>query len=262
LSLEGVRKVFGEGPDARVALDGVELSVAGGEFVAIVGSNGAGKTTLLNVVAGRVLPDRGRVHLDDADITAWPDFRRAAQVATVFQDPRAGTAPDMTVEENLALAVRRGLRRGLGRGVTPQRRAEFAAALAPLGLGLESRLRARVGDLSGGERQALTLLMATVGRPRVLLLDEHTAALDPRTAVIIRELTDRIVSSGRMTTLMVTHDLQQAVDTGNRLIMLHRGAVVLDIAGREKQRLTVPELFRRFQRARGEAVTDERLVLG
>lgn len=242
--------------DARPALDGVSLALAPGDFVVVIGSNGAGKSTLLNAVAGAVMVDAGRIVLDGADITGLAEHRRAGLIARVFQDPMAGTAAAMTVEENLALAERRGQRRRFSAHLDAERRARYRAELAALGLGLEGRLSVPVAQLSGGQRQSLSLVMATLSAPKLLLLDEHTAALDPRTAALVMEATVAAIAAHRLTALMVTHNMRQAIQFGNRLVMMHAGRVRLDVAGAEKAALTPEALVRRFD------LTDDRLLLG
>jgi putative ABC transport system ATP-binding protein len=257
-----VRRVFLRGTaDEVVALDDIRLALESGEFVTVVGANGAGKSTLLNVVAGTQPVDAGRVELDGRDVTALPAYTRARFIGRVTQDPKAGTAASLSVEQNLALALLRGQARGLGQGVTPERRALFRRALAPLGLGLEARLATLASSLSGGQRQALALVLATLVPPRLLLLDEHTAALDPRTAPLVLDITRRLVEEQRITTLMVTHNIEQALAYGSRLLMLHAGRIVLDIAGQAKQALTVAELLARYERQAGERLTDDRVLL-
>ena len=262
LDLINVRKTFNKGTiNQRVALDGINLHLEDGDFVTVIGGNGAGKSTMLNAVAGVWPVDDGRIILDGEDITALPDYKRAKYIGRVFQDPMMGTAPNMQLEENLALAMRRGQRRGLGWGVTRAEREEYREKLRGLGLGLESRLTTKVSTLSGGQRQALTLLMATLKRPKLLLLDELTAALDPKTAAKVMELTDRIVREGQLTTLMITHNMRDAIQYGNRLIMLHDGHVILDIAGEEKKKLTVPDLLEQFTKASGDEFANDRAIL-
>lgn len=257
LVLKDVFKVFNPGTqDEKVAIDSLNLSVADGDFVTVIGSNGAGKSTLLNCVAGTHRPDGGSVIVDGRDVTRSPEHRRARYLARVFQDPTLGTAAAMTIEENLSLAELRGRKRGLGRGVTKERRARYREVLRVLALGLEDRLRDRVGLLSGGQRQSLALLMTTLSMPRLLLLDEHTAALDPRTAGKVMELTDRMVGENRLTTLMVTHNMNQALKHGNRMIMLHQGRVRMDVSGDKKQNLTVREVVAKF----GKTLKDETLL--
>jgi len=247
LRLEALRLTFHPGtPNARVALDGLGLTLNAGDFAVIIGSNGSGKSTLLNTVAGALVPDSGNIVLHGQDVTRLPVHHRAAHIGRVFQDPMLGTAPALTIEENLALAGRRGLRRGLALALNAHNRQRFAEVLAPFGLGLETRMRTPAGKLSGGQRQVLALLMAAMRQPELLLLDEHTAALDPCTAALVMQATGRIVQQAGMTALMVTHNMQQAIAFGNRLIALHGGRVRLDIAGAAKQALTVTDLIERF----------------
>ena len=262
LDLINVRKTFNKGTiNQRVALDGINLHLDDGDFVTVIGGNGAGKSTMLNAVAGVWPVDDGRIILDGEDITALPDYKRAKYIGRVFQDPMMGTAPNMQLEENLALAMRRGQRRGLAWGVTKEEKEQYRKLLGNLGLGLESRLSTKVATLSGGQRQALTLLMATLKRPKLLLLDEHTAALDPKTAAKVMELTDRIVREGQLTTMMITHNMRDAIQYGNRLIMLHEGHIILDIAGEEKKNLTVPDLLEQFTKASGDEFANDRAIL-
>jgi putative tryptophan/tyrosine transport system ATP-binding protein len=262
LRLSGVRRAFLPGtPDEVVALDDVRLALEPGEFVTVVGANGAGKSTLLNVIAGTQPVDHGRVDLDGRDVTPLPAYARARFIGRVTQDPKAGTAANLSVEQNMALALLRGQARGLGQGVTTERRALFRRALVPLGLGLEARLAAPAGTLSGGQRQALALVLATLVAPRLLLLDEHTAALDPRAALLVLEITQRLVEEQRITTLMVTHNVEHALRYGSRLLMLHAGGIVLDIAGEAKQALSVVELLALYERQAGERLTDDRVLL-
>ncbi len=262
LRLDGLRKVFFRGTaDEVVALSDVHLTVAPGEFLTIVGSNGAGKSTLLNVIGGLQSVEGGRVELDGRDVTAVPVHDRARHVGRVSQDPKAGTAASLSVEQNLALALLRGQPRGLGQGVNAERRERFRFALATLGLGLETRLAVSTGTLSGGQRQALALVMATIVSPRLLLLDEHTTSLDPRTAPIVLAITQRLVEEGRITTLMVTHNMEHAIRYGTRLLMMHGGRIMLDIAGAAKRALTVAELVARFEQQAADHVVDDRLLL-
>lgn len=243
------------------ALNNISLQLAEGDFVSVIGSNGAGKSTLLNCVAGGFYPDSGTITIGDRDVTGWPEHRRAAFIARVFQNPLLGTCPSATIEQNMALARLRGKSRGLGRGVRKGDRENFRQALATLGLGLESRLQDRVGLLSGGQRQALTMLMATMVRPEVLLLDEHLAALDPKTSSQILAITTELVNREHLTTLMITHNMQHAISYGNRLIMLHQGRVLLDLHGEEKNRLTVQDLLAQFYAAQGEELALDSLLL-
>ncbi|KJE25883.1 ABC transporter family protein [Geobacillus kaustophilus] len=262
LQLNGIYKVFHEGtPDEKIALQNVDLSLQKGDFVTIIGSNGAGKSTLMNLISGVLFPDEGTIWIDGQDVTMMPEYVRSRYIGRVFQDPMAGTAPNMTIEENLALAYARNQTRTLRRGVTKKRRDEFRELLATLHLGLEDRLQAKVGLLSGGERQALSLLMATFTEPSILLLDEHTAALDPARAELITNLTKEIVERYRLTTLMVTHNMQQAINLGNRLIMMDKGQIILEVDEKEKKRLTVEKLLAEFRRIRGEQLASDRAVL-
>lgn len=263
LHIEDVTKVFFPGTaNERVALTSVSLTLGAGEFVTVIGSNGAGKSTLLNVAAGTLRPESGTVTIDGADVTALPDHLRARDVARVFQDPMAGTAPNLTIEENLAIAYERGKRRGLRRGVTAAKRELFRRELATLELGLEDRLKAKVGVLSGGQRQALSLLMATFSEPKILLLDEHTAALDPQRAALVARLTAEAVTRHHLTTLMVTHNMAQALELGTRLVMMHEGRVILDLDAEAKSRATVADLLREFEKIKGGgAGFDDRTLL-
>ncbi|WP_413451839.1 ATP-binding cassette domain-containing protein [Georgenia phoenicis] len=260
LTIDSVTKTFFPGtPNERIALAGITLHLEPGEFTTVIGSNGAGKSTLLNTIAGKISPDSGTVTVDGEDVTRLPDHRRAAHLGRVFQDPLAGTAPDMTIEENLAIAYARGKSRGLRLGVTKAKREFFRSELESLELGLENRLRMKVGLLSGGQRQALSLLMATFSEPKILLLDEHTAALDPQRADLITRLTAEAVERHHLTTLMVTHNMDQALRVGTRLIMMHEGRVVVDIAGERKQRASVQDLLQAF--AQAGAGLDDRTLL-
>ncbi|MCB9078014.1 MAG: ATP-binding cassette domain-containing protein [Anaerolineaceae bacterium] len=262
LKLTNLSMVFNPGSINEVrALTDVSLHLPPGEFVSVIGSNGAGKSTLLNTIAGVFPVTQGRITIDGQDVTAWPEHRRAALVGRVFQDPLLGTAASMTIEQNLTLAIKRGLRRGLRRGVTPHLRARFREALAQFGLGLEDRLDARVRLLSGGQRQTLTLLMATLAQPKVLLLDEHTAALDPATAHRIVTLTNDIVGQTHLTTLMVTHNMKQALEMGARTLMMHNGEILFDFAGQERANLTVAGLLEMFAQVRQQELADDRLLL-
>ncbi|HLT57324.1 MAG: ATP-binding cassette domain-containing protein [Limnochordales bacterium] len=262
LVLEKLTKTFPVGGGSvKVAVDRVDLLIEKGQFVTVIGSNGAGKSTLLNLIGGRFLPDRGRIILDGVDITRWSEHRRAQYVGRVFQDPLQGTAASMTIEENLSMAERRGQRRTLARGVTRAGRERYRQLLAQLGLGLETRLHSEVGLLSGGQRQSLSLLMATMTHPALLLLDEHTAALDPKTARQVLDLTAKIVAEYGLTTLMVTHNLEHALRMGDRTIMMHEGRIVLDLSGPERDRMTVQDLLQEFSRVRGEELLDDRLLL-
>ncbi len=263
IRLEDITVTFGRGtPMETTALRSLDLAIPAGQFVTVIGSNGAGKSTVLNVLTGDAPVERGRVVIDDEDVTAWGSPRRAALVARVFQDPLAGSCADLSIEENLALAAARGARRGFSLAIDSRRRDDFRARLNRLGLGLESRLGDRMGLLSGGQRQAVSLLMATLQPMKILLLDEHTAALDPKTAEFVLALTEQIVSEQKLTTLMVTHSMRQALDHGDRIVMLHEGRVVLDVAGKERQGLDVPDLLALFAKHRGETLADDALLLG
>jgi putative ABC transport system ATP-binding protein len=262
VEVAGLTKRFLRGTPTEVtALDDLSLAVPPGDFVTLIGPNGAGKSTLLRAISGAVAVDAGRVVLGGTDVTRTPEHRRARFVGRVDQDPLGSTAPMMTIEENLAMAARRGQPRGLAVAVTPARRRWFRELLAELDLGLEARLGVRVGTLSGGQRQALALVMATMGDPPVLLLDEHTASLDPRVGRQVMEITDRLVGRRRLTTLMVTHNMEQAIRWGNRLVMMSAGRVVLDIRSPEKQGLGVADLVERFQRRTGEVFAEDRALL-
>ncbi len=262
IAVDHLTKIFHRGDVNEVkALDDVRLHLEKGAFVTVIGSNGAGKSTLLNCLAGAYPVDGGRILLEGRDVTAWPEHRRARFIGRVFQDPLVGTSASLTIEQNLALALKRGLSRGLRRGVKPSDRDRFRERLRVLGLGLEDRLRQKAGLLSGGQRQALTMVMATLVRPKLLLLDEHTAALDPKTARQILDLTRDIIENRRLTALMVTHNMTQALEMGDRLVMLHRGRVILDIEGEEKRKTTVEDLLERFHVRQGEAYASDRGLL-
>lgn len=263
MQAQGLFKTFNPGtPIENPALRGLDLSIPTGQFLTVIGSNGAGKSTLLNAVSGDLRVDAGSIAIDGQDVTRLTAWQRAGMVARVFQDPMAGTCEALSIEENLALAWKRGSGRGLKRALTPAVRETFRARLATLKLGLENRLSDRMGLLSGGQRQAVSLLMASLQPSRILLLDEHTAALDPKTAAFVMELTETIVRENRLTTLMVTHSMRQALDHGDRTIMLHQGQVVLDVEGDTRARMEVPDLLAMFERTRGEALSDDALLLG
>lgn len=262
LKLSHVKKTFNRGTvTEKRALTGVDLTLVDGDFVTVIGGNGAGKSTLLNMIAGVYPLDSGTIELDGVDISRLSEPKRAQYLGRVFQDPMRGTAADMQIDENLALARRRGKHRGLAWGITKQEKDEYPELLATLGLGLENRMTAKVGLLSGGQRQALTLLMATLTDPKLLLLDEHTAALDPKTAAKVLDLTERIVSERRLTTLMVTHNMNDAIRLGNRLIMMSDGNVIYDVSGDEKKSLTVPDLLRKFEEVSGGELANDRMLL-
>ena len=261
LNIDRISKTFFAGTiNERKALVDLSLRMDEGDFVTVIGSNGAGKSTLLNAVAGRYTVDTGELTIDGNPVSKLKEFQRARYVGRVFQDPMAGTAPDLTIEQNLALALQRGKRRGLTLGLTKARRELFLEELKALELGLENRLPAKVGLLSGGQRQALSLLMAGFTQPRILLLDEHTAALDPQRAALVTDLTERIVAQGGLTTLMVTHNMEQALKLGSRLIMMHEGRIVFQASAEEKQHLTVPMLLAEFAKIKG-ATFDDRALL-
>lgn len=263
LNLKHITMTFNEGTlDEKRALKSINLQLNKGEFVTVIGGNGAGKSTLMNVISGNLIADVGDILIDKEPVHELPEFKRSRYIGRVFQDPMSGTAPEMTIEENLAIAYSRNKTRSLKLGVTKKRREIFKDYLQTLNLGLEDRLNARVGLLSGGERQALSLLMATFTEPEVLLLDEHTAALDPARAELITALTSDIVKRFGLTTLMVTHNMQQAVDMGDRLIMMDKGEVILDVSGEEKAKLTIEGLLKEFQQIRGEQLVTDQTILG
>lgn len=262
LQLKEIYRVFNEGSvDEKIALNHVSLALNEGDFVTVIGSNGAGKSTLLNVIAGRIVPDEGEILIKKKSMHGVREYQRAKYIGRVFQDPMAGTAPTLTIEENLAIAYSRVHKRTLNPGVSSKRRLFFKEQLELLGLGLENRLTAKVGLLSGGERQALSLLMATFTKPDILLLDEHTAALDPSRAELITNLTKKLVENGNLTTLMITHNMQQAVDLGNRLIMMDKGKIVFEAEGEEKQGLTVKSLLEEFSKIKTDSSLSDKTLL-
>ena len=262
ISLENITKYFHKGSVNEVfALDAINLNIAEGDFVTVIGSNGAGKSTLLNAIAGGFFPDTGSLTIAGNDVTDWPEHKRASLISRVFQDPLLGTCPSATLEQNMALASLRGKRRGFARGVKAKDRTRFRVELKKLSLGLDERLLDKVGLLSGGQRQALTMLMATMIKPEVLLLDEHIAALDPKTASQILHLTQDIVSEQKLTTLMITHNMKHAISFGNRLIMLHQGRILFDVQGAEKKNLTVKDLLEQFYKAQGEELAMDSMLL-
>ena len=263
LKISNLCKTFNPGTvNEKIALNGLNLELKDGDFVTVIGGNGAGKSTLFNAIAGVWKPDCGTIAIDGVDVTHMPEHKRAQYLGRVFQDPMKGTAPDMEIAENLAIAARRGTKRKLIWGVRKAEREQYRQLLASLDLGLESRLSAKVGLLSGGQRQAVTLLMATLKRPKLLLLDEHTAALDPKTAAKVLQITDRIVTENKLTTVMVTHNMKDAIEHGNRLIMMHEGRVVVDLEGEEKKQLKVADLLALFAQASGDEFTNDRAILG
>ena len=263
LEVRDIYKTFNPGTiNEKRALKGVSLTLEEGDFVTVIGGNGAGKSTLLNAIAGVWPIDAGQILIDGQDVTKLPEHRRAAFLGRVFQDPMNGTAATLGIDENLALASRRGKMRTLKKGIKAAEREEYKQLLKPLGLGLEDRMTAKVGLLSGGQRQALTLLMATLKKPKLLLLDEHTAALDPKTAAKVLATTDMIVNRDHLTTLMITHNMKDAIIHGNRLIMMMDGNIILDIRGEEKKRLTVEDLLHKFEEVSGEEFTNDKAILG
>ena len=262
LELRNLHKTFNPGTvNAKKALDGLNLTLHDGDFVTVIGGNGAGKSTMLNAICGTFAVDEGQILLEGKDITRLPEHKRAQYLGRVFQDPMMGTAATMQIEENLALAARRGKRRTLRPGITRAERENYREQLKILDLGLENRLTAKVGLLSGGQRQALTLLMATLRQPKLLLLDEHTAALDPKTAAKVLEATERIVTRSNLTTLMITHNMRDAITYGNRLIMMYDGHIVVDVSGEEKKHLTVEHLLGLFSQASGSTEVNDKMVL-
>ena len=263
LDVKNIRKTFNPGTvNEKTALNGVSLTLGDGEFVTVIGGNGAGKSTLLNAVAGVWPVDSGSISIGGADVTKLPEHKRAKYIGRVFQDPMMGTAATMQIEENMALAARRGKARTLRPGITRDEREHYREMLKILDLGLEDRLTSKVGLLSGGQRQALTLLMAALRKPNLLLLDEHTAALDPKTAAKVLEATERIVQKDKLTTLMITHNMRDAIVHGNRLIMMYEGRIALDISGEDKKKLTVEDLLAKFGQATGSDEADDKLLLG
>ena len=262
LEIKEIWKTFNAGTvNEKQALRGVTLTLNEGDFCTVIGGNGAGKSTMLNAVAGTWAVDAGTISIGGTDVTRLPEHRRAAFIGRVFQDPMMGTAPTMQIVENLALAARRGQRRGFRWGLTKTEKDRYQALLSGLGLGLEDRLTSKVGLLSGGQRQALTLLMASLKKPKLLLLDEPTAALDPKTAAKVLELSDQIVAENRLTTMMVTHNMKDAIQHGNRLIMMYDGKIVIDVSGEEKKKLTVPQLLELFSKVSGSDEADDKLLL-
>ena len=262
LDLHSIYKTFNAGTvNEKTALNGLNLHLNEGDFVTVIGGNGAGKSTMLNAVAGTWFVDEGKITIDDIDVTKLPEHKRAKYLGRVFQDPMTGTAATMQIEENMALAARRGMTRSLKAGITAKEREFYREQLKILGLGLEDRLTSKVGLLSGGQRQALTLLMSTLKRPKLLLLDEHTAALDPKTARKVLELTEEMVNEQHLTALMVTHNMKDAIQIGNRLIMMNSGHIIYDVEGEEKKKLTVEDLLAKFSEASGEEFSNDRMML-
>lgn len=262
LEIQDVHKTFNAGTiNEKVALNGVNLNLNPGDFVTIIGGNGAGKSTTLNAIAGVWSIDAGKIVIDGVDITKLSEHKRAAFLGRVFQDPMTGTAATMSIEENMAIAARRGQRRGLGWGITKKERESFKESLKTLDLGLEDRLSSKVGLLSGGQRQAITLLMASLKKPKLLLLDEHTAALDPKTAAKVLALSDKIISDHNLTAMMVTHNMKDAINIGNRLIMMSDGKIIYDVKGEEKKKLKVADLLQKFEEASGGEFANDRMLL-
>ena len=263
LELKNISKTFNAGTvNQKVALNGLNLTMNEGDFVTVIGGNGAGKSTMLNAIAGSWPVDEGSILIDGVDVTGLPEFKRATFLGRVFQDPMTGTTATMQIDENLALAARRGQRRGLGWGISKKEKTQFHELLKTLDLGLEDRMTSKVGLLSGGQRQAVTLLMASLKKPKVLLLDEHTAALDPKTAAKVLALTDKIIEENHLTAMMVTHNMRDAIAHGNRLIMMNNGRVILNISGEEKKRLTVEDLLVKFEEVSGEEFDSDKALLG
>lgn len=263
LKIKNVSKTFNPGTvNEKKALNNINLEVHDGDFITIIGGNGAGKSTLMNMIAGVYPIDCGYIYLADKNISLLKEHQRAQMIGRVFQDPMLGTASDMAIQENLAMANRRGMKRGLRWGITKEEKDVFYKTLKRLGLGLEDRMTVKVGLLSGGQRQALTLLMATLKKPQLLLLDEHTAALDPRTAHKVLKITEEIVDEQKLTALMVTHNMQDAINIGNRLIMMHEGRIIYDVRGKEKKSLKVEDLLKKFEEASGDVFANDRMMLG
>lgn len=263
LEIRNISKTFNKGTiNEKKALDGVNLNLNPGDFVTIIGGNGAGKSTTLNAIAGAWYVDSGQIIVDGTDITRLPEHKRAAYLGRVFQDPMTGTASTMSIEENMVIAARRGARRGLRWGISKKEREDYKRQLKELNLGLEDRLSSKVGLLSGGQRQAITLLMAAARKPKLLLLDEHTAALDPKTAAKVLEISDKIIAEHGLTAMMVTHNMKDAIAHGNRLIMMHEGKIIYDVSGEEKKKLHVSDLLAKFEEASGDEFANDRMMLG
>ena len=262
LEIKNVRKTFNKNTiNEKKALNGINLHLDEGDFVTVIGGNGAGKSTMLNMIAGVYPIDSGKIEIDGVNISREPEYKRARYIGSVFQDPMMGTAAGMEIQENMALAFRRGQRRGLGWGIKANEKDFYHDALMKLGLGLQTRMTNKVGLLSGGQRQALTLLMATLQKPKLLLLDEHTAALDPKTAKKVLEITQEIVEEQNLTTLMITHNMKDAISIGNRLVMMHEGRIIYDVSGDEKKKLEVDDLLKKFEEASGEEFANDRMIL-
>ena len=262
LKLDNIHKTFNPGTiNEKIALNGVNLTLNEGDFVTVIGGNGAGKSTTLNAIAGVWPIDSGKIYIGGDDVTKLSEYKRAKFLGCVFQDPLTGTATTMSIEENMAIAARRGEKRGLSWGITHQERDTYREMLKALDLGLEDRLTSKVGLLSGGQRQAITLLMASIKKPKLLLLDEHTAALDPKTAAKVLEISDKIIAENHLTAMMVTHNMKDAIVHGNRLIMMHEGKVILNISGEEKKKLTVEDLLHQFEKVSGEEFANDKALL-
>ena len=262
LKIKNLQKTFNPGTvNAKVALSGLDLTLNDGDFVTVIGGNGAGKSTMLNAIAGVWRPDYGTIEVDGIDVTNMPEHKRAKFLGRVFQDPMKGTSPDMEIAENLSIAARRGTKRRLVWGIRKAEREQYKALLSTLELGLETRLSSKVGLLSGGQRQAVTLLMATLKKPKILLLDEHTAALDPKTAAKVLEITNKLVTENNLTTLMITHNMHDAIAYGNRLIMMHEGRVIVDVSGEAKKKLTIEQLLELFETASGSQFANDKVML-
>lgn len=262
LKLDNIHKTFNPGTiNEKIALNGVNLTLNEGDFVTVIGGNGAGKSTTLNAIAGVWPIDSGKIYIGGDDVTKLSEHKRAKYLGRVFQDPMTGTATTMSIEENMAIAARRGEKRGLSWGITHQERETYREMLKTLDLGLEDRLTSKVGLLSGGQRQAITLLMASIKKPKLLLLDEHTAALDPKTAAKVLEISDKIIAENHLTAMMVTHNMKDAIVHGNRLIMMHEGKVILNISGEEKKKLTVEDLLHQFEKVSGEEFANDKALL-
>lgn len=262
LIISNVEKTFNRGTiNEKKALTGLNLTLNDGDFVTVIGGNGAGKSTMLNMIAGVYPIDRGKIILNGENISRWAEHKRAKFLGRVFQDPMKGTAANMEIEENLAMAYRRGKSRSLKWGLSKEERIKYKEALKVLDLGLENRMSSKVGLLSGGQRQALTLLMATLRKPELLLLDEHTAALDPKTAAKVLDLTEKIIDENKLTAIMITHNMKDAIRCGNRLVMMHEGQIIYDVSGEEKKRLKVSDLLEKFEQASGEEFANDRMML-
>ena len=262
LKIENLSKTFNANTvNEKKAIQNLNITINDGDFITVIGGNGAGKSTLLNLIAGSIQSDEGKITIDNIDISKQKEYKRASYIGRVFQDPMTGTCADLSIEENLSLAKRRGKKRTLRKGLTNEEKKEYKSLLESLNLGLEQRVSSKVGLLSGGQRQALTLLMATLVRPKLLLLDEHTAALDPKTAAKVLDLTTKIVEKDKLTTLMITHNMKDALKYGNRLIMMMDGKIILDISKEEKAKLTVNDLLKLFEQATGEEVVNDRMLL-